>query len=379
MAYRKTSGELRKRPVRKEKTVNKPKMDRNKKHLIIGNILLSILLIISTVSFSVTALFEKNIFKRSGEDTKESKQYEVIKKSESEKVAYFLVCGVDLGKNLTDVIMVVCYDLENNKANILQIPRDTYVGSTVTGKINAVYGSPREGESKIKALIRSINDNFGLPIDHYVTITIQGTEDVIDALGGIDIKLKRGFSLVDDSRSPEQKRRFEAGKTHLDGQWATALIRHRATLAGDIGRLENQRTVYAALMKKIIKSSLSDITSVATKCFGDISTDLTLGQILGYAEKAHELTMKDIRIMTIPGYCDYVGSQSCYIVRKQDAVNMINESFMVYSNKTLTADDISIYGGTQNDHSWDDKTKTGTLDDFDNDIEHTDATVSAQQ
>ena len=50
-----------------------------------------------------------------------------------------LVCGVDNSKRLTDVIIVARVDMQNNCINMLQIPRDTYIGEGyATGKLNAV-------------------------------------------------------------------------------------------------------------------------------------------------------------------------------------------------------------------------------------------------
>ena len=184
MAYRKSSDELRKKPSKKQvkyskkntqinkkessaneiyshskdksfdlSTIgNKAKNKKSRKHLIITNVLLSILLVISTISFTATALLESKILKNNDIDSQEEAgKFEDIVVSPNENVSYFLVCGVDLSENLTDIIMVVCYDTANNEASILQIPRDTFVGDVPSGKINAVYGNPREGESKIKA------------------------------------------------------------------------------------------------------------------------------------------------------------------------------------------------------------------------------------
>ena len=222
---------------------------------ILFNVLLSIVLVISSCGFVGVSLFEMD-FKKEDIDQKETAEFELIKKSNNENGAYFLIAGVDLSDNLTDIIMVAGYDLLQNKLSILQIPRDTYIGDTAL-KINAVYGSARSGESKIKALIRCVNKRFGLPIDHYATITIHGTEKVIDAMGGVTVKFDRGYTLVDDSRKPEIKKYFPAGETKLDGQWATAFLRHRKSFAqGDLGRLKNQRSIYSAILKNLTSQIL---------------------------------------------------------------------------------------------------------------------------
>lgn len=354
---------------------NKAKNTKSKHMLILSNVLLSVLLVISSISFILTSSLEWKFFKKDDIDQKESKQYEDIKISINENVSYFLVCG--LNQDLTDIIMVCCYDLNKNELNILQIPRDTYVGDVTSGKINAVYKFPRDGESKIKALIRCVNAKFGLPIDHYATFTIKGTEKIIDIMGGVEIKLDKDYTLIDDTTKPQQKKVFKKGKVTLDGQWATALIRHRKSFAqGDMGRLVNQRAIYSAILKQLTKASFGEITEIVTNCMDDLSTDLTLGLALGYAEKAYKLNLKKVNIMTLPGQTATINGLSCWVCHKDETVELLNKYFLPYDTK-LTADQLSIidyaeYGASYN-NSYESFLQGGTLEDFDRDPEPTTA------
>ena len=278
--------------------------------------------------------------------------------------------------------MIGCYDLANNEMNILQIPRDTYVGDVSSGKINAVYKLPREGESKIKAMIRCINSKFGLPIDHYATLTIKGTEKIIDIMGGVDIKLDRDYKLIDDTTKPQQVKYFKKGKVHLDGQWATALIRHRKSFAqGDMGRLVNQRAIYSAILKKLTSLSFSELSSIVANCMDDVSTDLPLGLALGYAEKANKLKLDKVNIMSLPGQTATINGLSCWVCHKQEAVDMINKYFRPYESKLLTTSDLKIVDyadrGSSYNKDYDEFLKGGTLNDFDREAETT-TTKSAQ-
>lgn len=334
---------------------------------ILFNVLLSIVLVISSCGFVGVSLFEMD-FKKEDIDQKETAEFELIKKSNNENVAYFLIAGVDLSENLTDIIMVACYDLLQNKLSILQIPRDTYIGDTAL-KINAVYGSARSGESKIKALIRCVNKRFGLPIDHYATITIHGTEKVIDAMGGVTVKFDRGYTLVDDSRKPEIKKYFPAGETKLDGQWATAFLRHRKSFAqGDLGRLKNQRSIYSAILKNLTSLNFSQITNIVKNCMDEISTDLTVGYALGYAEFAHKLKLDEVEIMTLPGQTATIAGQSCWVCHKQETLEMLNKYFVPYGDK-LTLQDLEVVDyserGSSYNNNYGEFLEGGTLNDFD--------------
>lgn len=353
---------------------NRAKNKKSHNTLVLTNVLLSILLVISIVSFTGFSLLDSQFFKKKDIDANETKQYEDIMRSPNENVSYFLVCGVDLSENLTDIIMVVCYDTANNEASILQIPRDTFVGDVPSGKINAVFGNPREGESKIKALMRCINTKLGIPIDHYITVTISGTEKVIDIMGGVDLKLDRTYNLIDDSRQPEVKKSFGPGEVHFDGQWATAMLRHRSSFAqGDLGRLKNQRSVYTAILKQLTSISFSEATEIVTKCMDEVSTDLPLGLALGYAEKVNQLKLNEVEIMTLPGQTSTINGLSCWVVHKQEAVDLLNEKFRPYDEELLLASDLEIKDyselGSSYNNDYGQFLEGGDLNKFDKDQE----------
>lgn len=337
------------------------------------NVILSIVLALSTLTFTLSTLAGSKLLHNQNIDEDESGKFEEINYSLNENVAYILVCGVDLSENLTDVIMLACYDLANNNVNVLQIPRDTFVGTDVpTGKVNAVYGHARDGESKIKALMRCINQKFGLPVDHYATVTIKGTERIIDIIGGIDIHLERRFKLVDDTGKKDVKKVFEAGDVHLDGQWGTAFIRHRASYdQGDMGRIKAQRSVYAALLKKMTTLDFGQIASLVTQAAGEISTDLTLTEMLGYAQKMRELKLTDVNIMSVPGTAGYYSptgqSLSYYSADKTKLCAMLNEYFRPYESTTITPADLEItqlHSGS-GDSYYNEFLAGGNLTDFD--------------
>ena len=142
-----------------------------------------------------------------------------------EKVVNFLCVGVDESENLTDVIIYLSYDKLEKKASLFRIPRDSFVGDDVpSGKINAVYGHPDEGQTKIGALIEKINDMFQLPVDHYATITLEGFRNIVDSIGGVDVDVPQTIYYDEGMVIPE-------GEQHLDGEKAEWFVRYRAGYA----------------------------------------------------------------------------------------------------------------------------------------------------
>ena len=325
----------------------------NKKHpawLIATNVLLSLVLVFSSLALGGMTLLNSRFLQKSDIDQEEDPNLglDEIVVSTSEKVSYFLVAGLDKSENLTDIILVVCYDLANNTANILQIPRDTFVGTdVVTGKVNAVYGHARDGESKIKALIRCINKDFGLPIDHYVTTTIEGFRNIVDAVGGVEVNLPDELRVYSETDNGKNWYTIGPGKVTLNGEQAEGFIRHRSSYAkGDGGRVEAQRLFYSGFAKKMTSLSFGQITNIAQSCFDDISTDMTLGKLLGYAQKASGIKMSDIEIEAVPGvagmYSPTGQTLSYYSVNKQQYVNLLNEKFLPYEEKLITVNDIEV-------------------------------------
>ena len=106
-------------------------------------------------------------------------------------VVNVLVCGIDYEEGraysndpesndgMTDMIMYVNFDVANKKINIMQIPRNTFVGDkwpNTNGQINSVALA---GKS-IDTLAQLIADQFKLPVDYYVTIDMQSLKEIVD-------------------------------------------------------------------------------------------------------------------------------------------------------------------------------------------------------
>ena len=330
---------------------------KTRKSLIITNVVTSIVLVFSIIMMSGMLMLNMNLEDtRTGSEPVESgatgepqDEFRDIVVSPHEDVSYILVAGLDEEETLTDILMVVCFDHGRGTANILQIPRDTYVGSDVrTGKVNATYGSAREGESMINKLIRKINTHFGLPIDHYVLLNLSAFRNIIDAVGGVELNIPERLRVA-DSVSHELYY-IGPGLTLLDGQKAEAFIRCRSGQnykKGDMSRVEAQRTFYAAFAQKVIDMSLGQMFKIASSCYNKVNTDMSIGEVLGYAEAAKQLTLDQIQIHSVPGQGGYFTPEgmrqelSYYSIHKDEYVEMINQYFMPYGG-SITESSIQI-------------------------------------
>lgn len=158
----------------------------------------------------------------------------------------------------TDSMMIL--HVGDNGDTLVSLPRDsnveipTYVGSTSgktykgTGrqeKLNAAYA-----EDGPTLLVRTIEYNTGLHIDHYVEIGFAGFASIVDAVGGVTIDIDKGFK---DSYSGAN---FKAGKQKLNGEQALAFVRTRhAFAASDLQRTKNQQKFLSALAHQVATPS----------------------------------------------------------------------------------------------------------------------------
>lgn len=315
--------------------------------LIAVNVLCSFVLILSIIALSGMLMLSARPLDMSQDEPEESGNYEPIKVSTFSEVSYVLVVGLDESENLTDIIMVMCIDHDKDTVNILQIPRDTFIGTDIPSrKINAVYGNPRKGEAKINALRRRIGSHLGIPLDHYVVFTLEGFRNIVDALGGVEINITHKNGLKIENHLTHKFQTIGPGPVKLDGVMAEGFIRKRhggekGYSKGDISRVEAQRIFYAALAKKLKNMSFAQVTSIANKCFSEVKTSMSLGEILGYAKELMAIDLENIRILTVPGQgCTYKKT-SYYSIHKADYIDLFNTYMNPYGDP-ISASDIRI-------------------------------------
>ncbi|MFI9614796.1 LCP family protein [Streptomyces sp. NPDC052023] len=161
--------------------------------------------------------------------------------------------GSSEGKR-TDSMMIL--HTGGGAPTLISLPRDsdveipTFVGSesgkTYQGtgrhvKLNAAYA-----EDGPELLVRTVEFNTGLHIDHYVEIGFAGFANIVDAVGGVEMDIPQD---IKDSKSGAD---LKKGKQVLDGQQALAFVRTRYALAGsDLDRTKNQQKFLSALANQV--------------------------------------------------------------------------------------------------------------------------------
>lgn len=149
----------------------------------------------------------------------------------------------------TDSMMILAACSSGN--TMVSLPRDSWV--TIPSFVGSESGKKyaARGGSKLNAayamdgpelLVRTVEYNTGLRIDHYAEIGFAGFANIVDALGGVELNIEKGFK---DKKSGAD---FQAGTQTLNGEQALAFVRTRYAFAeSDLARTKNQQKFLSAL------------------------------------------------------------------------------------------------------------------------------------
>jgi LCP family protein required for cell wall assembly len=199
----------------------------------------------------------------------------------------------------SDSIMVIRVNPIDNQAAVLSFPRDMWVkqaGSTRHGRINSNFDKKNPN-----ILIRTIKENFGISIDHYVNIDFCAFKEVIDAVGGVRVP------FINKSRDTHTG--FKVLKTNVcytfagdhalaymrsrHYQWYDpALKKWRFDQSSDWGRIARQQDFIRRLVKKALDKARTNpavATGILNAVLKNVITDDRLNPLtvlqLGQAMK----------------------------------------------------------------------------------------------
>ncbi len=265
----------------------------------------------------------------------------ILSGARKENYYTFLLIATDDSSTNTDTLMIVSYDVKNQKLNLMSIPRDTMINvSWDIKKINSVYGM-----SGLNSLKKHIGKLIGFVPDYYVKIDLNAFIEVVDLIGGVDFNVPRAMNYDDPAQNLHIH--FQPGMQHLDGQQAMEVVRWRkdnrsasGAIAGydDTGRIETQQAFLRAALKQALSiRNWTKITGYVEIFERDVESDLELGNMLWFARQAMELDEGGFSTCTIPGnYYDSawsrsLGSMQSYVtLYPQQVIKLVNESFNPY-------------------------------------------------
>ena len=252
-----------------------------------------LLIFIGIPSFYSFQLLEKvNIIKIPKLDDELGIKEEVVEKQNIE-ITNIALFGVDSRSSSyqgrSDSIIILSLDREHKKIKLSSIMRDSYVDIPGRGmdKINHAYafGGP-------ELSLKTINQNFNMNIREFVTVNFEGLEDIIDALGGVEINIKEN----------EVKHVYGSfvGKQMLNGSQALTYSRIRSTGNGDFERTERQRVVLEKIINEGLNQGVAQYPKILNVLLPYVETSLSKNEILKLGTSIFTSNIKDVEKFRIP-------------------------------------------------------------------------------
>ena len=247
-----------------------------------------------------------------------------------------LIMGVseDISSKLTDTIMVASYNPKTQKATLLSIPRDTFVGknkntATSYDKINALYQSSPE------KTLDAVNKITGLDIKYYVVISNNALVQLVDEIGGVEFDVPIDMNYDDSSQ--DLAIHLKKGVQKLNGEQAEGLVRFRKNNNGksypseygdnDLGRMRTQREFITEVAKQTLQlKNITKIGSFIDIVKENVTTNIkNWSTIKDYVAYAVDFSTENIRAENIPGEAGYYNKLSFFIYDKKETEALIKE------------------------------------------------------
>lgn len=241
---------------------------------------------------------------------------------------FLLGLGIDEFEQ-ADVIRLVRVDFTARRILVLSIPRDFLVPipgleehGVTQNKINASYGYGEYYLGTGKGVVQTSHtlfQNYGVAFDRYVVFHFSNFEEMIDAVGGVDLNLTEAIGAYDVT-----------GPHHFNGEEALHFARMRQA-DNDIYRSLRQSEILKALFAKFLEpENIGKIPGLGIKFLRDktLITDVTLKDILSLACFAGELNTDSLVFREIPGdlyYATRTTEGASVLIPEPEVVEFIHD------------------------------------------------------
>lgn len=200
---------------------------------------------------------------------------DVALKPQSNPDAFLLyISGIDTFGNIentsrSDVNILAAVNTKTKHIQLINTPRDTYVYLPNSGDMKdklthaGIYG--------VDNSIATLSKLYGKEINHYLRMNFSGFEEIIDAIGGIDVYSDTDFTVTGGGYT------FHEGMNHMSGIEALAFARERKAFAeGDHMRGKHQMDVITATLSKLTSSRefLTNYGTILSSMSGSFQTSM---------------------------------------------------------------------------------------------------------
>lgn len=323
----------------KNKKENKKKLTKKQKVFVALGIIFAIILIIGVV-------LGVYIFKAGG-NVKDAVLNIATDIVGDQDPIFVLVLGVseDISAKLTDTIMLCAYNPSTQKAFMLSVPRDTFVGNNPASangydKINSLY------QKSAEKTVEAVELLTGVDIDYYVIVRNISITSIFECFGSIDFNVPINMNYDDPTQ--DLHIHLKKGQQTLQPNQIEQLLRFRHNNDGtsypssygdnDYGRMRTQREFIKAAMDQVISvQNISKIKDIAAMVYTNLQTNMSGYTVLDYVPHALKFSTSNLRSEQLPGQSDLINELWFYKASKSQTRKLMDE-LMIYlelDDKTL--------------------------------------------
>ena len=268
-----------------------------------------------------------------------------------------LILGRDTGGGgNTDTMLLASYDVTNQKATVMSIPRDTMVNvSWDIKRINSVYNYYGGGDRGIQYLYKEIAQLVGFEPDYQVVVEWDAVGQIVDAMGGVWFDVPRNMNYDDPYQDLHIHQ--EKGYRLLTGDDAMQVLRYRhdndmryGYPDGDLGRIKTQQAFLTAMVDQLLQiKNVTKINQFIQVFQNNVETDLSFQNILWFAQQAilGGLSMENVEFVTMPNRTascwsrTYHNYQSYVVPSADELLELVNTKLSPYT-EVFTLSDLDI-------------------------------------
>ncbi len=223
-------------------------------------------------------------------------------------VTNYLIFGIEEfgGARNTDSMMIATINTKDKTLKLTSLLRDSYVEipGYKANKLNSAYA---KGGARL--LVDTVELNYKVQIDGYVSVDFKSFEKIVDLVGGVDIELGKEEAKYLNSTnyiSKKKNRNVKAGENHLNGNQVMGYVRVRKvkTLGGannDYGRIVRQQRALEAIFKSYLSpKNMVNLLPITKKSLSYVTTNMTQDQLEQAMKNVIENRMTKLETFRIP-------------------------------------------------------------------------------
>ena len=230
----------------------------------------------------------------------------------------------------SDVMMVAAINFDENRVDLISLPRDTYAEIPgvkgiykLNASINCGGGFEAEGGAGFLKTCEAASWMLGgIPVNYYYAVTMPAVKELVNAVGGVDYNLELDFKMAG--------RQYNAGPQHMNGQAVLDYLRVRKYVdkGGDLNRVNRQKEMLVALFKSMQKQNLIlKIPDIISSFDGQLFTNCTFNQTAALTKFAYNLNSDDIGMYSIGGTITNIFNWNFCLTDQSNRVKVIKEVY----------------------------------------------------